>query len=363
MAVREFIKADIPQVVDLYWNHLGTRAGAPPTELFTAFTELYFSNPLSDGDSPSFVYQNKEGEIVGFVGMTTRKMWLCGKPVRVGVGGNFVVHPKARSSMATPRLLQAVLGGGQEILLTDSANDISKPVLERVGFTIVPGLNVHWSRPLRSCHYAAYVLYHRMGAATAKVLRFTSKPFCYLLDNIPGAPWNSAPQVNNGLEASELTPEILHQCLLEFGSHQPLRPEYNPASLQWLLNFMERNHKRGVLYKVLLRDETRRIVGWYIYYVKPGAVGEVVQLGGTRESFPDVLAHLFVHAYSHEVIALHGQVDFERLADFSDARCFFSCRGGWVLAYSRHPELIHALQSAHISLSRLDGEWCLHPGE
>lgn len=362
MPVREFVKSDIPEVVSLYWSHLGTRSGSPPPELHSSFADLYFSNPLSDGDSPSFVYRNSEGELVGFVGMTTRKMWLSGEEIRVGVGGNFVVHPKARSGLAAPRLLSAVLNGTQDILLTDSANDISRPVLEKVGFAIVPGLNIHWSRPLRACHYAAYFLWRRMKPLPATVLRAVAKPLCLGLDSIP-SPWRSLPSAAGPLDASALTSAALHQCLLEFGNGQVLRPEYDPASLQWLMQFMERNYKRGTLHASLLRDENGGIAGWYIYYAKRGGVGEVVQVGGTAESFQNVLAHLFLDARANGVIALHGQVDFERIADFSDAGCFFSCRGGWVLAYSRRPELIKALQSGHVSLTRLDGEWCLNPGE
>lgn len=363
MPVREFVKNDIPQVVDLYWSHLGIREGTPPPELHAAFADLYFSNPLSDGAYPSYVYQNQEGRIVGFLGMTTRKMWLGGEAVRVGFGGNFVVHPKARSGLATPRLLGAVLNGSQDILLTDSANDMSKPVLEKVGFTVVPALNVHWSRPLRAGHYAAYLVYRKLSPGMGGALRIASKPFCSVIDRIPGTPWVSLPETKNHLESSDLSPEVLHQCLVELGNHQAFRPEYNPASLDWLMAFMERNRKRGTLAKALLRDESGRIAGWYIYYINRGAVGEVVQIGGRRELYQDVLAHLLSHARKQGMIALHGQVELDKMADFSDAGCFFSCRGGWVLAYSRNPEIIKTLQTSHINLSRLDGEWCLHPGE
>lgn len=362
MPVREFVRSDIPEVANLYWNHLGTRSGTPPSELHAAFADLYFSNPLSNGDSPSYVYRNSGGDLVGFIGMTTRKMWIFEEEIRVGVGGNFVVHPTARSGLAAPRLLSAVLNGSQDILLTDSANDLSRPVLERVGFTILPGLNIHWSRPLRPCQYATYLLSRRMKPAFGALLRAFAKPFCFALDSIP-SPWKTIPKATDPLSSSELTSEALHQCLVEFGNGQVLRPDYDAASLRWLMDFMERNQKRGALQALLLRDETGKIAGWYIYYAKRGAVGEVVQVGGTREAFQNILAHLFLHARENGVVGLHGQVEFERIADYSDAGCIFSCRGGWVLAYSRRPELIKVLQSGHVSLTRLDGEWCLNPGE
>ncbi len=63
------------------------------------------------------------------------------------------------------------------------------------------------------------------------------------------------------------------------------------------------------------------------------------------------------------MIALHGVAELEKIADFSDEGCVFTCRGGWALAYSRNPELMELVQRGNISITRLDGEWCLVPPE
>ena len=68
----------------------------------------------------------------------------------------------------------------------------------------------------------------------------------------------------------------------------------------------------------MVRDDNQKIVGWYLYYVKPGAVAEVVQIGGEQKLTKDILDHLFYDAWKHGAIALHGVVDIRRMADFSD---------------------------------------------
>ena len=62
-----------------------------------------------------------------------------------------------------------------------------------------------------------------------------------------------------------------------------LWPEYDAHSLNCLLTFMKKMHSRADLRKVVVRDDQEKIFGWYIYYVKPGAVGQVVQIGGDRK--------------------------------------------------------------------------------
>ena len=126
---------------------------------------------------------------------------------------------------------------------------------------------------------------------------------------------------------------------------------------------MDRGTGRGRLRKIGVSDESGRIVGWYIYYVKPGSVGEVVQVGGDKKYTKDVLNHLFYDAWKQGVIGLHGVVERRRMADFSDQGCIFTCRGGWNVAFSRNPKLIDVFECGDAFLTRLDGEWCLDPGD
>ena len=160
------------------------------------------------------------------------------------------------------------------------------------------------------------------------------------------------------LQAAELDDKTLLACLEEFRSHS-LWAQYDGQSLSWLLNFMGRMKAHGDLRKVVLRDDRQKIVGWYIYYLKAGAVGEVVQIGGARQFTRDILDHLFYDGWGHGLVGLHGVVGGRLVDDFAEKNCLFACRGGWMVAHSRRPELLELLSSGDAFLSRLDGEWCL----
>ncbi len=362
MPVREFVKSDVAQVVTLYWNYLAERSGPVPAELCASFTELYFSNPLSDG-SPSFVHQNVSGEVLGFMGVTTRTMLLSGHPIRVGFAGNFVVHPNGRSGVAAPSLLGAYIAGDQDLLITDTANNISRHLMERLGFQTIPELNIHWARPLRASQYLIHGLARGMSPRASTALRLATKPFWGVANRVAENIFNHSGKAKAPLYASELTVESLLDGLTGFLKDRTLQAQYRMEELRWLLRFMGRNSKRGTLRGVLLHDGGHKTVGWYLYYANRGGIGEVVRTAGPLDLFQDIFGHLVEDAREQGVIALHGRADFRRLADLSDQGCFFTCRGGWMLAFTPHAEIMDILRSANVSLSRLDGEWCLDPGE
>ncbi|HTS08598.1 MAG TPA: GNAT family N-acetyltransferase [Candidatus Eisenbacteria bacterium] len=363
MSVRPFAEADIPRVVDLYWRFMRRRGGTPPAELHPLFHQLYFENPWVDSAYPSLVYEGKNGEVVGFLGIIARKMSLCGRPFRVGYGGNFIVDPGARATLAAQRLLGSYLGGKYELWQTDSANDISRTLLERLGFRTIPALNLHWIRALRPAQYASYALSRALSSAPINGLRFIAKPFCVVSDlvatKLSASPFYPS---RSRLHGSELDIETLQQCLVDFRDGYSIWAEYDIRALRWLMTFMSRDTVRGQLRKIVLRDDKDQIVGWYIYYVKSGAVGEVVQVGSSKRSTKDVLDHLFYDAFVQGLIGLHGIVDRERLTDFSDKGCVFTCRGGWNVVFSRNTQILDALERGDSFVTRLDGEWCLDFG-
>jgi len=341
---------------------MSPRIGEAPTALYDSFTDLYFRNPMLDASAPSFVYE-ASGEVLGFFGITTRRMCFSGEVIRVGLAGNFVIHPKARRGVAAPGLLGAYVASNHDLLLTDSANDISRHLFQRVGFKTIPAMNIHWARPLQPGQYAVYAISRGMSSKASAVFRLVTKPLCAVVDSMPHKIVPSGRVPKTALLAEHLSLETLLHCFSEYHKSYTLWPKYDSELLRWLLEFMERNKKRGTLRGVVLRDESGNNIGWYLYYARPGAIGEVVQVCGRPDLFKAVLEHLFQDAHLQGIIALHGVAEYRRISDFSDQGCFFTCRGGWTLAHSRRSDLLDILQRGDAFLSRLDGEWCLNPPE
>jgi len=360
MPVRPLAEADIPQVADLYWKVLRERKDPPPPTVRSFIQELYFTNPWMDSSIPSLVYEDK-GTIAGFLGVVPRRMDYQGKTVRIAYGGNFVVHPDFRTTLAGLHLLRTYMGGEQDLSQTDSANDTSRALLDRLGFTTILPFSVHWVRPLRPARALTYAITHVVDNAMASVLAFLATPFSSAADQF-SAKFSSSPfrQAESRLHSSDLDAATLISCVGEYRKQYALFPEYDAASLNWLFSFMERMKGHGQrLRKVLLRDDKGTIVGWYVYYFTPGGFADVAQIGGSRKQLKDILDHLFWDAWTNDAIAIHGTLDRRLMDIYSEKNCFFTCRGGWTLAHSRKPGFMDLLNSGDAFLSRLDGEWCL----
>jgi len=363
MPVRPFTEDDVPQVADLYWTVFRKHTGSSPVEVRSAIHELYFRNPWIDRSQPSLVFDDR-GRITGFLGVVPRRMCLDGQSIVTACGGNFAVHPDFRTSMAGLHLLKTYMSAGQDISLTDSANDVSRALLERLGFTTIVAFSVHWVRVLRPARFAAFALSRMAANSAVSLMTWAARPICAVVDGLAGrVSFSPFFQSESCLDAAELDAETLLACQREFRNGYSLWSEYDATSLTWLLNFMTRMKRYGdELRKVVLRDHSGQIVGSYIYWATPGGLGEVVQIGGDRRNVKNILDHLFHDALSNDVVALRGIANHHWMADFSEKNCFFSCRGGWMVAHSRKPGCLAPLSGGDAYLSRLDGEWCLALG-
>jgi hypothetical protein len=63
-----------------------------------------------------------------------------------------------------------------------------------------------------------------------------------------------------------------------------------------------------VLQGCVLRDEARRVVGWFLYYLS-SSMSQVLQLGARRERLPAVLDRLFEHPRDRGAVAIQGRLE------------------------------------------------------
>jgi hypothetical protein len=363
-SVRPFVERDIPQVASLTWRFLHGGGGPPPQTMESYFRELFFHSPFSNSALPSLVYEGDRGTIDGFLGVVSRRMSLHGKPIEAAVSTYLIVHPESRSKMAALQLIHSFVSRKQDLAITDTANRLTHKVWTGIGGSTARLYAMHWSRPLRPSLYALYALSRRFGSSPLfKAFILGSKPICRILDTIitriPSSPYS--PRASMFLE-EELTVGTLLSCLHDLSKAHSFVPEYDRDSLTWLLDFMGRMNGFGRLRKVLLRNEQRKIAGWYIYYVKKGGIGEVVQLGAKHSSIHAVLDHLSYDAWTRGVIALHGRLEPHLTQELSEKDCLIFL-GNRLLVHSRNPEVTQLIQTGNALLTRLDGEWCLRFGE
>jgi len=355
--IRAFVDDDIPQVAGLYMR-VFRKSDQPASPAMQAlFHKIFFNNPWHDETMPSLVYQTPDGKIAGFLGVMPRMMLRHGRPVRVAVSNSFMVAPDSRQSFAAMQLLKSFFAGPQDLSLAEGG-EASRRIWEALGGAKSYLYSMQWTRHLRPSQYVtALLLKDKLPAALA----LASRPICYAVDAMAARiPPNQFQQSSAALATEDLEAETLLTCISAFTRQHALRPLYDQRSLSWLLEIFAEQKSYGALQKLVVRRASREIAGWCLYYLKPGGLGEVLQIGGHPQSMPQVLAELFRHAWRNGVVALSGQLEPKFMQEFSEQYCIFRHSNAWMLIHSRHPELLEVIHRGEAFFSRLEGEWMFY---
>lgn len=351
--VRPFAPGDIPQVVDLHRKVFPEKTFSV-SELQAYFHTLFFKNPWYDDDLPSLVYREDGEAIHGFYGVLPRRMRMKGRLIRAAVSSQFMVDPSIRNRLAALELQCAFFAGPQDLSFTDGANDASRKIWEGLGgFTAFP-YSVHWTRLLRPARYFLDRWKNRgLCASTRLCIRPLSAVADFLATRKHKSPFYQPQQSPE----EDFSCETLLELLPQFAAAKSLGPEYDGQSLRWLFDQATQKKSHGQLRRALVRNGGGEIVGWYMYYVNPNGISQVLQLAATKKSIRQVLDQLFFHAWRSGSFAISGRMDPEFATNFSEERCIFSFSGPRMLVHSRHADLREAIQCGDAFLTRLEGEW------
>lgn len=361
--IRPFVEADVSRVADLVWKVLHEQQGPAPSNMTAYIDKLFLRNPWIEQDVNSLVYEDSEGKVTGFFGIVQRPMLIHGKKLRLAFGSNFVVEAGSRASFAAMQLVNAFMKGPQDISITDSATEGARQLLRSLGFTVVPIYSLLWARPLRPSLYALHGAARLKKSKTLTAVGTLAGPLWrvadYLAATVKVSPFHQAAPA---IKAEALDTDTLMQCLARIPSKHWLVPDYSRESLEWVLQFVKERNAYGNLRNIVLRDDKGKIIGWYIYGLRPGGIGEVLQIGAEGTSVGKVLDHLFHDAWQSTLIGLHGRLEPQFMEELTQRSSFFLRNGSWTLAHSRSPELLGPIFSGNAFFSRMEGEWCLRFG-
>ncbi|MBI2816965.1 MAG: hypothetical protein HYX72_08495 [Acidobacteria bacterium] len=351
--IREFSRTDIPAVQSL-WVKAFQKCSAGLAPLSGLFEETFFLNPWYSADLPSLVHEDSSGDISGFVGVLPRPMFFRDDPIRVAVASQFMVDKSKQSAFASAQMLRRLFSGPQDLTFADGANELAQRVWQAAGGQLAMLYAPVWIRVLRPSEYVLAKCNERNFLPALDPL---ARPLCWAIDRTAKR-WKRGPYWLPPVACDTESPtnEVILCSLRRFAGSPALRPDYNLESLTWLLEKAAEQTKHGQLRKAVIRDDNGEIRGWYLYYVKPRGIGQVLQFGGTASSIPKVLTHLYEDAWREGAIAVSGQLEPKFALELARSHCFFHWSCG-VLVHSRNKQILNAIDRGDAFLSRLEGEW------
>jgi hypothetical protein len=356
--IRPFVLADVSNVAELHESVFAETSHLSMEKRRRDLQHVFLENPWYDDTLPSLVAEGENGRIVGFLGVLPRRMSWNGRPIMVAIISQFMVAPDHRG--VTGFLLQkTVLAGHQDLSITDGASHESVQLWKAAGGTDSPLHSIHWTRPLRPLRYGLSLVSER-----APLLRATATPVCAVVDAIAARMRRSPVRITTSTSGEALTVDLILDHADQFLPRTALRPEYDCASLKWLLEMAEQKASSGDLRKVLVRNADNEVIGWYLYYFrrrsglsKQRGSCEVLQIVSRPDRLSQVLENLLYDAWREGALDVSGRMEPGFLDALRAKHCLFHGRGSPVLVHSRRRELVDAVRCGDAFLTRLDGEW------
>jgi hypothetical protein len=358
-AIRPLQRDDLPQVASLFEfiSRSGSRTSAPA--LVSYFERTLLDHPWADPEVPSMVYLDSDGSVAGFIGSHVRRLVLDGKPVRMACGGQLMSDPSVRNRAVGALLLRRFFDGPQDLTITDGATEATRRMWRGLGGNVGHLGSITWAR-LFNWRSAGEQALERFGMGTWRPVAGPALSLAHAVaDRVPAISMRVQEPPTGG---EDLTPQALLEHLPSLSDHRRLRPDYDERFLTWLFREMAEVRNRGTLVKRLIRTREGRVLGWYVAYLQPRGISQVLQIAAKERDAGALLDHLFHDAQRARVGVLAGQLEpflFEALAQ-RRRRCFLHLSGNF-LVHSRNPDILNPILLGEAMLTRMDGErWMGH---
>lgn len=356
MKVRAIVEDDVPAVAGLFARVRPDNGWATRTECEQYFRSMLFRHPWRQHAIPSWAVEDA-GRLVGFYVLMPRPMTLRGRSLVAAVGCQIAVEPEPRYALAALHLVQACFAGPQDLTLADGADERSRHMWLAINGVAPALLNLAWTRLLKPARYALAVLEEH--EIVPRLLARAARPLCMPADALAASlRWNRSWRRGDELVERTLDAATMLSYLGDVMGNRALQPVYDHASLSWVLEEAARKTKRGQ-WRARSVHRGRELLGWYAYYANRGGMSEVLQVAARDGAYDTVLQRLFADAWRQGAAALRGRVDPRHIDELSANHCWFRREGTSVLAHSRRPEVLDALQRGDTLLTRLEGEWYL----
>ncbi len=349
--VRALRREDVPAVAGMFSRVFLKSRLAPWAGLATYIEGLLIPGYAGDGEPRSRVFVDAAGEVRGFIGIWPRRMVLEGRVIEAAAAGSLMVDHPEQHPTAGARLLRAFLAGPQDLSFSETANDISQRMWERVGGERLPTTSLDWLRVLRPAGFCL-----ASAGRAFRPLQLLS-PIAAGVDRLIGAVGIDALQLEEhaGIRDAEASTSEILRLIPQLSDSYGLRPDWRSPQLSLLLAHAEQKERYGDLNRRIVYARNGAPVACYLYYARRGEIARVLQVVALPGSARPALSSLFRHAASLGCVGVRGRADPALFDALVATRCLFY-HGAAMVVHARDKALLEQVRRSRALLTGLAGE-------
>lgn len=351
--VRTCTPADLPHVAELY-RRVFRNGAAMSTEALSAYLhDIYFGNPWYDEAIASRVFVTDDGIVGGFIGVLPIPLAFEGRPVRGALACSLMVGDPVTEPFAGVRLLRSLIAGPQEVTISDSANSLSRTLVERLSGHLAPLASLDWLRILRPTAFLAGRAAARLRAFPERALR----PFTAAADRVARRHFGERfkAQECDKWRVEAIDAETVARLMPAWLAPYRLHPDWTADAAAWLLAQAARKERDGPLNRCLVSDGAGRPLGAFLYYGRPQGMAEVLQIMARPGAQRAVVDSMMAWMDGQGFCAVRGRTQPILIDELFRHRCLFRHRTAAVY-HTRDPALLGALRAGDACIGGLVGE-------
>jgi hypothetical protein len=135
----------------------------------------------------------------------------------------------------------------------------------------------------------------------------------------------------------------------------PLRPDWSPHALRWMLAHAREKERHGPAVWRIVRGRGGKALGCYLYFGRPDDIAWVLNIFARPQSVGTVIDDLFAHAAGQGCAAVRGRTQPSLLDALLRRGCVMLHRAS-TMVQARDPELLRVVKAGDALVNGLAGE-------
>ncbi len=348
--IRPCVPGDIPAVARLFRETFRKSVRAGSASLEDYLRQVFLDHPWHDPDLKSLGFVNPDGTVGGFIGILPVPMLFNGVRIRAAIAGTLMVDRPGDNPLAGARLLRSFFNGPQDLSISDSANELAQRMWSKLGGVTAGAYSMEWLRVFKPASFAIAVGCERNRAIG--LLR----PFAFLADALVGLfrgnPFRLDATDGTGVDVGD---DEMIAILPRLAEPYVLRPEWDPATLRWLLANAARKERFGDLVRRVVNDRNGNPIGAYLYCIRPRGIAFVLQILAAKGREETVVDDLIADAARRGAVGMRGRTQPE-FADVLLRRRAIFVHAASTVVHSKRSDLLAVITRGDALITGFAGE-------